>query len=405
METKLVEALVSVGDRYAGVAPVFEADRPWWSEIEAVTDHLQGLLGVPVTVLRLLHAEDTAAGRGGRVAYHVEAAGEPRDGVLDPTPRPDWADLTAPHPLRSSWAEPNGPRALTDWAIDSLGARLTGPPKQVKTWNLSCLVRLPTADGGAWAKATSRFCSVDAAIIQHVRRYDAELAPPVLALDRDRRWSLLRHVPGIDCWEPDEASVQDVVSRWVAVQASLAGDTDELGAPELVPAQLPEQLEALLAGELGATLTPQELADGNELLTRLPLLTEALESSGLPLTLVHGDFHPGNWRSDGTTRMVVDWADSYVSHPAVDIRRLAGYLSGPKLDLALTTWSSAWQQAVPGCRPQRALAPMTALARLLGALMYQRFLDNIEPSERVYHEDDPRTELRAAVELSRRVVR
>jgi hypothetical protein len=35
--------------------------------------------------------------------------------------------------------------------------------------------------------------------------------------------------------------------------------------------------------------------------------------------------------------------------------------------------------------------------------MYQRFLDNIEPDERIYHADDPATELRAAVEGDRRL--
>ena len=44
---------------------------------------------------------------------------------------------------------------------------------------------------------------------------------------------------------------------------------------------------------------------------------------------------------------------------------------------------------------------MTVLGRLVGAAMYQRFLDNIEPDERIYHADDPRTELQAAVEAMR----
>jgi hypothetical protein len=31
--------------------------------------------------------------------------------------------------------------------------------------------------------------------------------------------------------------------------------------------------------------------------------------------------------------------------------------------------------------------------------MYQRFLDNIEPDERIYHEDDPGICLRAALRM------
>jgi hypothetical protein len=52
-------------------------------------------------------------------------------------------------------------------------------------------------------------------------------------------------------------------------------------------------------------------------------------------------------------------------------------------------WSARWRDAVPGCDPDRArdlLAPVAALQR---AAVYQMFLDNIEPSERVYHAADP----------------
>ena len=90
----------------------------------------------------------------------------------------------------------NGPIRLIEWAQSIVGPH---DAVQVKTWNLSCLIRFP----GAWAKATSRFCSIDADIIEHVRRYDETLAPAVLATSRENRWSLLAHAPGTDCWEPD----------------------------------------------------------------------------------------------------------------------------------------------------------------------------------------------------------
>ncbi|QNE21236.1 hypothetical protein F1D05_29170 [Kribbella qitaiheensis] len=43
-------------------------------------------------------------------------------------------------------------------------------------------------------------------------------------------------------------------------------------------------------------------------------------------------------------------------------------------------------------------------ARLLGAVTYQRFLDNIETSERVYHEDDPTSEVRAAIRATKGIL-
>ncbi|WP_405064224.1 aminoglycoside phosphotransferase family protein [Kribbella sp. NBC_01505] len=388
METKSVVAVVTVGDRYVGTLPAFEADRVWWAEIEDATAQLDDVLGVRTVVLRLLHADEAEVGRGGRVVYHVQADGEPTPGVLDPAEN-EWSkDLNRPEPHRASWAEVDGPRRMISWASEILG---TSDWAQVKTWNLSCLIRLR----GAWAKATSPFCSVDADIIQRVQQHDAQLGPAVLGVDLDRRWSLLAHAPGIDCWEPDAATVENVLTRWVAVQASLS--TDDLGTPRLLPNELAGQLTQMLAGEVGARLSATENAQARELVDALPGIVAELDESGLPITLVHGDFHPGNWRSDGTTRMIVDWADSFIGHPATDLRRLYDWLPPEKRDHAATVWAAAWQRHLPDSQPLRALAPMQVLASLHGSVLYQKFLDNIEPSERVYHEDDPTTGVRSAL--------
>ncbi|RZU16065.1 phosphotransferase family enzyme [Kribbella rubisoli] len=390
MEFKTVEALVSVGARYVGRAPTFDVEPGWWSEVEAITRHLDELLGVPTFVLRLVHADEAVIGRGGRVVYHVEAMGEPRPGVLDETPLPDWDSIIAAQPLRSTWAEAGGPARLIAWAADVVGPV---DAVQVKTWNLSCLVRFP----GAWAKATSRFGSIDADIIEHVLRYDETLAPAVLATSRVDRWSLLAHAPGTDCWEPDRASVESVVPRWVAVQAALAEEVDELDAPRLLPDELADQVTALIPR---VDLSDDEVSGLVKLVDRLPSIVGELESAGLPISLVHGDFHPGNWRSDGTHRVIVDWADTFVGHPATDIRRLHDFLPAEKREHAREVWSAAWRRELPGCEPLRALRPMSVLGPLMYALMYQRFLDNIEPDERIYHEDDPGICLRSALDMA-----
>ncbi|WP_328526852.1 aminoglycoside phosphotransferase family protein [Kribbella sp. NBC_00359] len=388
---KTVEALVSVGDRYVGRAPTFDVEPAWWSEVEGITRKLDHLLGVRTVVLRLVQADAAVVMRGGRVVYHVQALGEPRPGVLDETPYDGWGAIVAPHPLRATWAEVDGPTRLIEWAQSIVGPL---DPGQVKTWNLSCLIRFP----GAWAKATSRFCSIDADIIEHIHRYDGTLAPTVLATSAADRWSLLAHAPGIDCWEPDRPTIEDVVGRWVAVQAALAGEVDDLDAPVLRPAELADEVSRLLTV---VELSDDAVLDVKRLLTTLPTILGELDAAGLPITLVHGDFHPGNWRSDGTNRAIVDWADSFVGHPATDIQRLRGWLPADQGNHAVEIWSEAWKQQLPDSDPRRALRPMTVLGRLVGAVMYQRFLDNIEPAERIYHADDPRAELQAAVEAMR----
>jgi hypothetical protein len=60
---------------------------------------------------------------------------------------------------------------------------------------------------------------------------------------------------------------------------------------------------------------------------------------------------------------------------------------------------TAWQQAVPGCDARRAAELAAPLGPLLGAVTYRRFLDNIERSERPYHDGDPGRALRRAIEI------
>ncbi|MFI5736585.1 aminoglycoside phosphotransferase family protein [Kribbella sp. NPDC051587] len=387
METKTVVAVVTVGDRYVGTSLPFEADRVWWPEIEDATAQLDALLGVRTVVLRLVHTGERQNGRGGLSVYHVQADREPAPGVLDATPN-EWSEgLTRPEPRRASWAEVDGPRRMIEWASEILG---TSDWVQVKTWNLSCLIRFD----GAWAKATSTFCSVDADVIRQVQQYDAQLGPAVLGVDLERRWSLLAHAPGSDCWEPDAETVDNVLTRWVAVQAALP--TADLGTPRLLPNELAGHLTRLLAGEAGVQLNATEHAQARELVDQLPGIVAELDESGLPITLVHGDFHPGNWRSDGTTRMIVDWADAFVGHPAADVRRLYDWLPTEKREHAATVWAAAWKHHLPASDPLRALAPMAVVQALYGAVLYQKFLDHIEPSERVYHATDPAAGIRAA---------
>ncbi|MFF1816962.1 hypothetical protein ACFVWG_06685 [Kribbella sp. NPDC058245] len=89
-------------------------------------------------------------------------------------------------------------------------------------------------------------------------------------------------------------------------------------------------------------------------------------------------------------------ADAFVGHPAADLRRLYDWLPPEKRDHVATVWAAAWKRHLRDSDPLRALAPMAVIAPLYGAVLYQKFLDNIEPSERVYHEGDPAAGIRTA---------
>lgn len=452
---------MSAGDEMLGAIGPFPVDIPWWSEAAPVVDRLEKLLGVPVLVLRLLAVDGGEGGRDGHVTYHVEALGRPASGVLERRPAGP-GPLDGEEVLRSSWARSAGLRELLGWAGETLAAAgrpMTGPVEQRRTWNLSGLFRLPTARGPVWLKATPRFAADETAVIAAFARVDPGMVPVVLGAGERR--VLMEHVPGVDCWQPSARTLGAAMRRIVTAQAALAdrgpagvldgsspwartdhpdrpdgtdsadgmnppngtalprpGDgTPPSGAGDRRPApsgvadrrpapsgvadrratRLVDAVHALLDGPVRKELTAQELLATRELTRRW----DALADCGLPDTLVHGDFHPGNWRSDGGPPVVVDFADAHWGHPVLDGLRVHHFLHGPVRATAARAWVDAWKACRPASDPARALVLAEPLAQLAYAVRYQEFLDGIETSERVYHEGDPVDAIRAALRSAR----
>ena len=115
---------------------------------------------------------------------------------------------------------------------------------------------------------------------------------------------------------------------------------------------------------------------------------------------MHGDFHPGNWRSDGGPPVVLDWADAHLGNPVLDGLRAFDFLPRGQAPRGRRAWTAAWTAAAPRSRPGRALRIAEPLAHLAYAVRYQEFLDGIEPCERVYHLGDPAAAIRAALALT-----
>jgi hypothetical protein len=395
--------VTSDGELLGGAGP-FAVDVPWWSEVKPVVDRLEELLGVPVLVLRLLDVDGGAGSRDGHVTYHVEALERPTAGLLDQRPV-DQGLLDGHEVLRAPWARAAGLRELLDGAAGTLAAAgrpPTGPVEQRRTWNLAGLFRLPTARGPVWLKATPHFAADEAAVIRAFAEVDPGLVPTLLG--SGERYILMEHIPGEDCWKASPETVTAAMERFVAAQAALATSAGTrtpvppAGVKDRRTPVLAAQVGALLDGPVGRELTGRELLGAKELAKRWDLLAEC----GLPDTLVHGDFHPGNWRSDGGSPVVVDFADAYWGHPVLDGLRAHDFLDEASRAAAARAWVGAWRTHVPAGDPGRALALAEPLAHLTYAARYQEFLDGIEPSERPYHRGDPADAIRAALQAAER---
>ncbi|WP_352230265.1 phosphotransferase [Kitasatospora phosalacinea] len=377
------------GELLGAVGP-FATDSPYWAQVGEVAAAASRAAGVPLAVLRLLSVAGGEGGRGGGTVYLAVASERPT-GALAPA---DTEDVG--HPLRLRWASADGLAAEWAWAdgeLAELGRPRTGPVEQVRSWNLSALSRFPTADGPVWLKSTPPFAVPEAAVIARAGRVDPELVPRVLAADGRR--VLLADVPGVDCWGVPEDGMLTAVDRWAAVQAAVAADGPGEWA-DCSPTALAERFPALLE-RLRPELSEQEYAQARELAGQLPAIARELESCGLPSTLVHGDFHPGNWRFDGERATVLDFSDAAWGHPALDGLRPMPFLSPERWAVVRARWADAWRELVPDCAPERALELAPPLVHVHFALRYQEFLDGIEPSEHPYHAGDPAGEVRRAL--------
>jgi Phosphotransferase enzyme family len=382
-----------------GRLPPFTVEDPWWPEVGPVVAGARERFGAEVVVLRLLDVVSDSF-NGGDVTYAAELVGELPPGV---TPAPEIGD--AAEPLRAAWARPGGVRATIAWAddtLESIGRPRVGPTEQIKTWNLSSVLRLPTAADNVWCKSVPPFLTHEGWIIAMVGADDPVLVPRLLASDPTSNTVLLDDVRGEDDWDAPQDRLLAMVGTLVRLQARWIDRVDELldaGLPDWRGPSIQRLVEELVArSNVRAQLTGDELRRLDALVASLPGRLAALHACGLPATLVHGDFHPGNWRSDGTSLVLLDWGDVGVGHPMFDMSSFEAAVADDAWARVFQVWIDEWSRERPGSDPARAAELIRPVAAFRAAVVYQRFLDNIEPSERRYHESDVRDWLRIALE-------
>jgi Ser/Thr protein kinase RdoA (MazF antagonist) len=310
-------------------------------------------------------------------------------------------EILQPHPLRNSYAEPGGPQADLAWARTVLahhGLALAAPPVQIKTWNLSSLWRLPLADGGAWLKAVPSFCAHEGALLSALA--SSGHVPHLFGWERGR--CVMHDVAGEDLWEPTLDERIAMIGMLVMMQRRWIARIDELFA-----IGVHDWRAAALRASIAETFerTKHELDEADvrtleRLVAGLEQRFAAIAQCGIPDSLVHGDYHPGNVRGRAGALTILDWGDAGVGHPLLDQPAFIERAPEAERPMLESHWQGAWRSACPGSDPEsaaRLLAPIAAARR---ASTFLRFLDNIEPSEHPYHLGDPRDQLQEAARIA-----
>jgi hypothetical protein len=267
---------------------------------------------------------------------------------------------------------------------------------QIKTWNLSSVWRLPTVEGDTWLKAVPPFFAHEGAVIGAI---GPPFVPELLGTEPGR--ALLGDVPGEDRFDAPLDLRLEMVAFLVRLQTNWRHRLPELfslGLPDWRADPLGTALAHLVA-RCGSAIGLKEQRALDRLISGLANRWTEIDACGLPSTLVHGDFHPGNFRGEAGSLVLMDWGDSFIGHPLFDMTAMLERAGDSKQRMR-EEWMQAWAQAVPGSEPARAAELLAPVALLRNALVYQSFLDQIEASEHPYHAADvPKWLAAAAREL------
>lgn len=380
-----------------GSLPAYTVGTPHWPEVDDVVERCRVIHGVHVTILRLIDAEPANPGgwMGGKVTYTAELEGAP------PAATRPWTGPLPDDPLRARWARPGGPAGDVVWADEQLiaaGRPRQGTAVQIKTWNLSSIWRLPTADGDVWLKAVPPFFAHEGAVIHALA---ARTLPPLVAFDKLGR-TLLEDVRGMDQYGAPVERHAVMIDALVALQAGAVDRVDVIlatGAPDWRAAPFGvAAADVVERGGKGLDADERRLLD--RLVAGLDARFRALAECGIPDTFVHGDFHTGNVRWTDAGPVIFDWGDCGVGNPLLDLPPFDRNLADEHRPAARARWIEQWTAKAPGSDAARAIGLVEPIATLRLAIMYQRFLDGIEQSERRYHETDVPDQLRETARLA-----
>lgn len=337
----------------------------WFPDVEPVLQALKDQYGVDAVVLACV-SEDP-------ITYLLHPGSKaPADDELPAWTQPEWYD-EAPQ-----------------WIAEQVQA--TGPWRQLKSWGLSNVLRIPTAAGDVYFKALSRASSRPDALpflFAHEPRFLQRAStdrpgevPAPIAVDEQRGWMVLPDLGTPLANEDDIALWIDAVRNHARLQRSYVDEPERLlsySCADRRLAVLDAELDRLLEpNALTRRLEPTELANLPDRAKQLREAINELTAIGVPETLLHGDLHPRNLAVRDGKVLAFDWTDAALAHPFLDlvtfVEKNSPLSADPRVRQA---YLNEWEEYATPADLQRALTLAEELGALYQAITYLHLVDNL----------------------------
>jgi fructosamine-3-kinase len=311
----------------------------WLGDAPALTGALAEL-GVDAVLLGCCDLRDDPQTR----VQHLTMMALPRPGSVDAPPGTRWVEHEEVGEVRTgrpAWEARSWFPATDAWLRDQLarlGRPVIGRTEQQRSWELSSVLRAPTAAGPVWLKASagSSLFAEEGGVMALLADWFPEQVPPPLAWDPARRLLVLDELgPPLGHHAAIEVQEQVLVdfARLQAVTAERLDGLWAVGLADRAPDRLADQAAGWFS-DLDATLElpgldPQTWLTAEEsmvlraALPRVLTLCRELAAGPLPLTLLHGDLHMNNVAAGPRRPVFFDWTDACVGHPFFDLITVA----------------------------------------------------------------------------------
>lgn len=205
---------------------------------------------------------------------------------------------------------------------------MRGEIEQTHVAQWSTVLRVPTAQGTIWFKATSPEGAFEAALTAKLAQLAPGRVPDLVAADVERGWMLMRDhgtrlrtliesVDDLHHWErllPQYAELQMAAAPHSDELLALGVRDERLAQIEAHLRQLLNDREFLLIDQPDG-LTSHEYELMQQAVPEVGDLCGQLAAYRIPETIQHDDFNDGNVFLRDSRYVFVDWGDSCISHP------------------------------------------------------------------------------------------